>query len=138
MSERRYKVFVSHGSHDTWVAGQLAKEIRACGAEAFLDESSIPKGANFKTLVRTAIADSQEFLALLTPWSVDRTWLWTELGAAWGQGLHIVVVFYGITLQDLERDGRGKGILDDLNVLTPNELPTYFSQLAGRARGLLP
>jgi hypothetical protein len=32
-------VFVSHSGQDTWVAKQIAREVAACGATPFLDES---------------------------------------------------------------------------------------------------
>ncbi len=59
------KVFVSHGSQDLWVAGQIAKEVRHCGATPFFDETNIPKGCpNFREVIRTEIAVSRELVAL--------------------------------------------------------------------------
>jgi hypothetical protein len=45
---RRY-VFISHSSRDTWVAWQIAREIAACGATPFLDESAIDVGSDFES-----------------------------------------------------------------------------------------
>ena len=76
-----YKVFVSHGSHDAWLALQIAKEIQAVGATTFLDETNIPKGApDLKKIIRNEIWASRELLALFTPWSVMRSWVWIEMG----------------------------------------------------------
>jgi len=130
MSE--YKVFVSHGSDDSWLAGQIAKEIKEAEAEPFLDETHIPKGANFKKRLHEEIADSSELLALFTPWSMKRSWVWIEIGAAWIREIPIVAVFYGMSVNDLEESGQGKAILEDINILALNEFTTYLKELASR------
>ena len=42
-----YRVFISHGGHDLCVAAQIARSVRDSGAEVFLDETDVPKGADF-------------------------------------------------------------------------------------------
>jgi hypothetical protein len=51
MTNPAYRVFVSHGGDDRWIAGQIAKCLRDLGADTFLDETCIPKGANFKQII---------------------------------------------------------------------------------------
>ncbi len=125
-----YKVFVSHGSQDHWLAGQIAKEIRALGATPFLDETNIPKASpNFKEIIRDEIALSRELVALFTPWSSMRSWVWIEIGAAWSRGIPILAVFYGMTVNDLDKSGQGKAILEDINITSLNDFDTYVRQL---------
>jgi hypothetical protein len=38
-------------------------------------------------------------ISLLTLWSVDRNWVWTEMAAAWILRKRYVGVMYGITLE---------------------------------------
>jgi hypothetical protein len=102
-----YRVFVSHGSDDRWIASQIANRLRDLGADTFLDETSIPKGANFKQIIHKEIALSNEVVALFTPWSAKRSWVWIEMGAAWGQDKPVVAVFYGMELNDLDQNGQG-------------------------------
>ncbi len=135
MSQNRYRVFVSHGSDDSWIAEQIAKCVRDLGADTFLDETSIPKGANFKQIIHREIALSSEVIALFTPWSAKRSWVWIEIGAAWGQDKPVVAVFYGMELGDLEESGQGKGMLEDINVLQLNDIERYLTQLASRVNG---
>ncbi len=135
MSQNRYRVFVSHGSDDSWIAEQIAKCVRDLGADTFLDETSIPKGANFKQIIHREIALSSEVIALFTPWSAKRSWVWIEIGAAWGQDKPVVAVFYGMELCDLEESGQGKGMLEDINVLQLNDIERYLTQLASRVNG---
>jgi len=130
-----YRVFVSHGSDDRWIASQIAKCISGLGAETFLDETNIPKGANFKQIIHKEIAVSDEVVALFTPWSAKRSWVWIEMGAAWGQSKPVVAVFYGMELLDLEESGQGKGMLEDINVVQLNDIERYFTEIGSRING---
>jgi hypothetical protein len=128
-----YKVFVSHGSQDLWIAGQIAQEIGRCGGTPFLDETNIPKGSpNFKQIIRAEIAVSRELVALFTPWSAMRSWVWIEIGAAWNREIPIVAVFYGMTVNDLDKSGQGKAILEDINNINLNDFNTYLKELTAR------
>ncbi len=135
MSLLSYKVFVSHGSDDRWIAAQIAKCLQGLGAETFLDETNIPKGSNFKQIIHKEIALSNEVVALFTPWSAKRSWVWIEMGAAWVLDKPVVAVFYGMELKDLEQSGQGKGMLEDINVLQLNDVERYFTEIASRLNG---
>ena len=128
-----YKVFVSHGSQDIWLAGQISKEIQGVGASTFLDETNIPKGSpNYKKIIRNEIKESQELIAVFTPWSSLRSWVWIEIGAAWNQEIPILAVFYGMSVSDLDETGQGKAILEDINIININEFNSYIEQLHTR------
>jgi hypothetical protein len=128
-----YKVFISHGSADLWLAGQLGKEVIAAGAIPFLDEANIPKGhPRFKDIIRSEINESRELIALFTPSSVFRSWVWIEIGAAWSREIPVLAVFYGMTVADLDTSGQGKAILEDANVIQLNDIDKYLRQLAIR------
>jgi len=130
-----YQVFVSHGKEDAWVAAQIAGRIRDTGATPFLDESDITKGADFKKRIHSEIGISRELIALFTPWSAKRSWVWVEIGAAWGREIPVIAVFYGMKASDLEDSGQGKAILEDFNILDLNQFETYLNQLETRIRG---
>jgi hypothetical protein len=132
----KYRVFISHGSDESWIALQVGRRIEELGAEAFLDEVHIPKGSNIKGIIHREIEKSDELVALFTPWSSTRSWLWIEIGAAWAQNRPVVAVFYRMQLEDLETNGQGKGILEDINVVQLNEIELYLKQLAVRVDGV--
>ncbi|HEY1935098.1 MAG TPA: toll/interleukin-1 receptor domain-containing protein [Acetobacteraceae bacterium] len=44
MAGSAVRVFVSHGSHDTWIARQMARRIDDCGATTFIDVYDIKTG----------------------------------------------------------------------------------------------
>ena len=79
----RRLVFVSHSGQDTWVAKQIAREIERSGAKSFLDEAEIDAGADFEEDIRDFLDQADELVVLLTPWALERPYVWIELGAAW-------------------------------------------------------
>ena len=132
-----YKIFVSHGSPDMWIAGQISKEIRIAGGVPFLDESDIPKGSpDFKRIIRDEISESDELIAFFTPWSANRSWVWIEIGAAWNREIPILAVFYRMEVDDLDKSGQGKAILEDINIVQLNEFDVYLAQLRSRVRNV--
>jgi TIR domain len=135
MTNNAYKVFVSHGKEDSWLAAQIARSIRECGASTFLDETDIQKGDNFKQLIHREIAESKELIALFTPWSAQRFWVWTEVGAAWMQEKRVIAVLYRITVPELEKLGGSKAVLEDINILDLNNLDSYLRELRQRVQG---
>jgi hypothetical protein len=90
-------IFVSHSSRDTWVARQIAREIRSCGATPFLDEADIDQGVDFEEEIVAFLGKAHELVVLLTPWALERPYVWTELGAAWGRRIPAEVMSYGIS-----------------------------------------
>ncbi len=130
----KYKIFVSHGSHDSWVAEQISNKIHSTGAASFLDEKNIPKGRDFKKRIYEEIKKCDELVVLITPWSSKRSWIWIEIGAAWIQDMPVIAVFYGVDPQDLEENGQGKAVLEDINIVQLNEFDLYIKELTDRVR----
>jgi TIR domain len=129
------RVFISHGKLDSWLASQIAARVRLCGSTTFLDETDIAKGDDFKKRIHAEIVKCSELVALFTPWSAQRFWVWVEVGAAWGQGKRVVAVLYGVTVDDLERLGGSKAILEDINIVQLNDFEAYLAELAQRCAG---
>jgi hypothetical protein len=51
-------VFVSRSGPDTWVAKQIAREIKARGATPFLDEGQVDAGESLPELSNPACAEA--------------------------------------------------------------------------------
>jgi hypothetical protein len=124
-------VFVSHGWADAWVARQIARCIADCGAAFFLDVYDIESGDDIDHEIRSAIVAADELVALLTPVSRKRNWLWAEMGAAWGHGKRLVPLLYGVTRQELDNDG-GAAMLGRLNYRNLNDFDQYLDELKRR------
>jgi hypothetical protein len=100
----------------------------------FLDNNDLSKGDDFNQVIRTEVGRSDELLALFTPWSMQRNWVWVEIGAAWVSQKRLVTVLYQVTLADLDRAG-GRAVLNDLNLVEINELDRYFEEVKARVEG---
>ena len=64
--------------------------------------------------------------------SAMRSWVWIELGAAWSREIPILAVFHGMGVEDLDKTGQGKAILEDINVLELNNFDSYLEELGAR------
>ena len=129
-------VFVSHSSVDTWVAKQIAREIEACGATPFLDEAEIDVGADFEEDILAFLEKADELVVLLTPWALDRPYVWAEIGAAWGRRIPIIGLLHGLTTGDLQSRPGVPVLLKKRDVLVLNEIEKYLKQLRRRVTSL--
>ncbi len=125
-------VFISHSGQDTWVAKQIAREVEARGGTPFLDEAEIDVGADFEEDILGFLEKAHELVVLLTPWSLDRPYVWAELGAAWGRRIPIVALLLGITPAELQSKPGIPVLLKKRNLVNLNEISTYLNQLEHR------
>ena len=54
------------------------------------------------------------------------------MGAAWNREIPILAVFYGMSVNDLDKTGQGKAILEDINIINLNDFDAYLKQLGVR------
>jgi hypothetical protein len=124
---------VSHSSRDTWVARQIAREITACGATAFLDEADIETGAEFENAILAFLSKAHELVVLLTPWALDRPYIWAEIGAAWGRRIPIVAILHGLTPQELQARPGMPVLIKKRNLIDLNDIDKYLKELRNRS-----
>ena len=127
-------VFVSHSGTDLWVAKQLESHLRIAGADVFLDESGIDVGDDFEEKIRTHLEKMNELLVLLTPWALERPYVWAETGAAWIRQIPVIVVLHGLTAETAQTRPGFPVFLKRRDMIRLNEVETYFTQLAARIR----
>jgi hypothetical protein len=127
-------VFISHSSADTWVAKQIAREIKARGATPFLDEAQVDAGADFEEDILNFLERAHELVVLLTPWALDRPYVWAEIGAAWGRRIPIVALLLGLTATELQTRPGVPVLLKKRDLLLLNEIDIYLGQLEARVR----
>ena len=134
MSETEtFKIFVSHSAADAWVARQMGRRISEdCGASIFLDVDDVASGDNFKERIHAELRLARELVALFTPWSARRSWVWVEVGAAWAQEKRVLAVLYGLTVAQFEEVAGGKAIFEDLHIIDLNDFDRYLSELSAR------
>jgi hypothetical protein len=129
---KRHYVFISHSSRDTWLARQIAREVTACGATPFLDEAGVQIGSDFEREILDSLDNAHELLVLLTPWALDRAYIWAEVGAAWSRRIPIIPVLHGLTVSDLEARPGVPGMLKRRDMVELNDIDLYFKELKMR------
>ena len=127
-------VFVSPSGPDTWVAKQIAREIEARGATPFLDEGQVDAGADFEEDILDFLQRAHELVVLLTPWALERPYVWAEIGAAWGRRIPIVALLLGITAAELQVRPGIPVLLKKRDLLELNDIEAYLKQLAARVQ----
>ncbi len=120
-----YKVFISHSSRDTWVAEQIEAHVQQAGAVTFLDERNINFGDDFESVIFNELKTIDELLVLLTPWALERPYIWSEIAVARFREIRVVAVLYGVSLNDLAN----KPVISRTDILQINDLGNYFEQL---------
>jgi hypothetical protein len=127
-------VFVSHSARDTWVARQIAREIENCGAKPFLDEAEIGVGEDFEEEILNFLEEADELVVLITPWALDRPYVWAELGAAWTRRLPIIILLQGMTPGEFQSRPGVPVFLKKRNLVELNDIESYFAELRRRAQ----
>jgi hypothetical protein len=125
------KIFISHGSYDVWIASQMRRAVNELGVDTFLDAYDLRSGDRFRDRIKQELRESDELLVLLTPFSRQPTWLANEVGMAEMLEKRIVPFMYGVTRDDLTRDG-GLGVLEPLHLRELVEFDTYLAELKAR------
>ncbi len=131
---KKRQVFISHSGKDTWVAKQIAREVKDSGASPFLDEAYIPTGSDFETDIQTFLKKADELVVLLTPWALERPYVWAELGAAWIRKIPIVVLLHGVATSELQARPGAPVFLKAKNCRDLNEVDRYFEELRKRVK----
>jgi hypothetical protein len=132
-----YRIFISHGWADRGVASQIDRRPRDAGAMTFIDVHDIEKGDDIEDRIFENMRACQELLVLFAPWSVDRNWLWVEIGAARSWNMRIVAVLYQTDMGALDRDKGGTTFLRSRNLVDINDLEAYFEEVAKRVERIV-
>ncbi len=126
-----YRVFISHSSQDTWVAKQIERSVRECGAQTFLDAYDIKVGDNFEPRIVQGIEASDELLVLYTRYALESHYVTTEIAIAASRKLRISPITYDVD-QKLVKE---KPFLWHILFTEINDLDHYFDQLCTRLTG---
>ncbi len=131
VGERPYQVFVSHATADKWLAKVLCDKIEATGAVSFRDDRDIDGGDDVPEEIRKQIKRSREIVVLLTPDSINRTWVTLEVGAAWGRSktMRILIIMCHVSVDPIPAMFKNK------KAVSLNEVDQYLSELTHRVRG---
>jgi len=91
--KRGLRVFLGYSSHDSAHAKKLRDSLSAHPEVATLwTDKSISAGEAWQARLRSELTKADVFVVLLSPDSVKSSWVLTELGAAWADGIPIVAI----------------------------------------------
>ncbi|MEM1161401.1 MAG: toll/interleukin-1 receptor domain-containing protein [Pseudomonadota bacterium] len=127
-----YAVFLSHGGEDTFlVEDYILPKLMLSGADVFLDKGEILFGDDFRAILIDALRSADELVVLLTVTSIERPWVFAEIGAAVVAKKRIVPIRYGPQEEQLQSLGI-LSLLGNVGLLEFRDLDTYVIELAQR------
>lgn len=116
------------------MAKQIAQAVDDLGIDTFLDEAEVEVGADFAEEIREWLERADELLVLWTPWSLERPFVWAEVGGAWIRRIPIVQVLYGLLASDLQGRANFPSFLKSRDMVGLNDIDTYLGELERRSR----
>jgi len=94
-NKHEIKVFISHSNEDAGFAQEVRDLlVRRTNAHVFTTED-LSAGEKWEAKLRNELASTDVVVALLTPTSVDSSWVLHEIGAAWALQKRIIPVVSG-------------------------------------------
>jgi len=125
-----YLIFISHSTKDRWIARQMANAIeekcQIYGVNTFLDEKDIEGGESIPESIRKNIVGCNEFIVLLSRYSVNRPWVLIEIGAAWGLKKRITAITDKISPDEMP------DVIAPYKAIDLNDFGEYLQQLLKR------
>jgi hypothetical protein len=123
------KIFISHSSHDRWIARKISDELIERGFETFLDEKDIKTGESIDKAIREHLNDCDELLLLLSPQSKGSYWVFMEIGGANALSKGVATILINLGANDVPKP------LDQALVRDINEIERYYDELKQKAGG---
>ena len=128
------KVFISHSSHDKWVARQISGLLEKDGHSTFLDEKDIRTGESIDASIQKHLKDSDHLLILITPASLTSHWVFVELGGAKALGKRVIPILMHVGANELP------GPINNLLAREINDFDKYLSEIktpTGKSRKVI-
>jgi TIR domain len=123
------KIFISHSSHDKWIARKISEELNERGFETFLDEKDIKTGESIDKAIRKHLTECDELLLLLSPQSKASTWVFMEIGGARALQKGVATILINLGANDVPAP------LNEALVRELNEIDRYYEELKRRDGG---
>jgi hypothetical protein len=130
----KYRVFISHGSADIYIAKTIRQQLEAKSIDTFLDDADIIIGSNFRQSILGKIRDCDELVVLLTPTSIQRAWVFAEVGIATDHDRPVVGIQYGVNMHELHDRGV-ISLIGDTRIVDLNDIDRYIAAVVERAGG---
>lgn len=96
-----HDVFLSYSTQDKDEAREIYDAVQRVGRRCFLSEKSLRPGDNFNEEIRSALEHAHEVWILVSPGSIQSTWVQREVAAAWALKKRIVPILLRCAPDDL-------------------------------------
>ena len=105
--EKQPTLFISHAASDGEFANTVKQEIDKVFSkeiDVFCTSSpgAIPVGRDWLSDIEDKLKKAQAIVAIVTPVSIERPWLWFEIGATWGKGRNGDCIIYPLCAPEVE------------------------------------
>lgn len=117
------KIFISHSSHDKWVARQISKILENEKHVTFLDEKNINTGDSIDAEIQKHLGDCDHLLILLSPASISSHWVFIEVGGARALGKKIIPILFHVGINEIPN------AIAYLLARDINDLDKYFDEI---------
>lgn len=121
----QYKVFISHAALDSWIAQRVCEFIIKMGGVPWLDIDRLNGGAPVYDAIITAITESDEVVAIISPNSVKSQWVVFEMGACCGQGKRVTPI-------RVCTDASEVPVVTGIRSIDLNDIDDFFGELKKR------
>lgn len=130
------EVFISHAASDGVFADSLVNEIKhlfANGVDVFCTSSpgAIRAGSDWLSEIEGRLSRCKAVIVVVTPVSIERPWLWFEIGATWASGRSGNCRIYPVCAKeiDLSQLPPPLGRLQALSLAKAGDLKVLFESL---------
>jgi hypothetical protein len=111
------------------MAALIEERGRECNIRTFLDEKDIDGGDSIPEAIKRNLRDCDEFMVLLSRYSIDRPWVLIEIGAAWVLDKRVVAIIDKVTPEEMP------DIIAPYKAMDINQFDEFVIQVIQRARG---
>ena len=98
--DKQKQVFISATKADRPLVRVLEEKLRAAGFEPWTVDK-IKTGGNILNAITVAMRSSRALIILLTPHSIQDSYMLVEAGAAWGSDKPIIPVLAGVSAREI-------------------------------------
>jgi len=123
------KIFISHSSHDKWIARQIAVQLSDRGHETFFDEKDIDTGESIDRALQENLAACDELIILISPSALKSHWVFIEIGGAKSLGKRIIPILLHVEPNEIPQP------ISELRCRDINEIDKYYNELHARSSG---
>lgn len=124
-TQTAYVIFLSHSSHDSWIAKVIAEKIQAIGADCWLDEKDLGGGDVIVNEIIRGIDSCEEAIVLISPSSVNSQWVSFEIGGVRAQHKRVTPILNNVKPSEMPP-------MQDIKGIDLNKFDQFLAQLERR------